>query len=80
MQVSAPLALGMLNDMTGLQRLNLQSFGDLNDAHLTQIASRLPSLQQLKVLMAPPTILNLIRICQWFCWPRGLCTNACLTG
>ena len=58
MQVSAPLALGMLNDMTGLQRLNLQSFGDLNDAHLTQIASRLPSLQQLKVLMSPPPMLD----------------------
>ena len=55
-QVSAPLALSMLQDMTALQRLNLQSFADLTDAHMSMLATRLTTLQQLKVgCQAPPT-------------------------
>ena len=55
-QVSAPLALSMLQDMTALQRLNLQSFADLTDAHMSMLSTRLTTLQQLKVnFHAPPT-------------------------
>lgn len=49
LQLNAPLAVSVLNSLTGLRRLNLQSFGELTDAHLYLLSTRLTLLEQVKV-------------------------------
>ncbi len=54
--MNGPLALTAMSQLGGLRRLNIQSFGDLSDAHLFLVATTLPELEQLKASPCPPAL------------------------